>query len=602
MRIVSPAKIIAAKLEPHESLFVGLWHSMTHNKSLDSYRVRCMNSRTIVREISQECRLNLMATAELGQLCMEAKSILEQDPVCGKYFSGSLKTLLPFLIKVPPIDRADVKKKQVEDEKGFREFTLVVNDFYVGLERSYFGYLCDYLQSAIKPDNDEEIKLVTSYLLSDLVDQGWPLETLFSWPEKYLEAPPTHTFVDNLKFMLKVLNYPSQEYKIILKISQSSVLPTIGLHGEFAFSSNCSVNASAQASIARFAKSSQSVCFAETTRIDFDFKAAVINARNDLDKLIDLLRFGFELDKLTIDNVCYVKRLSDSKEEIIVVQHILPNPTDDIKKMNFPSFSGDLNAIADKNGIQNQSKRQLHAAIRQYRFGRDVDNYEDKFLYWWMGLEALARNETGEIGAAVTHNVSRCMALIYIPRLLDDFIETLKYCRIDWPGRLVECCGNRTLSSLTVDQLMTIIQSQETREILLSLCAPYPVISYYGKHLMECLADPKKTAQLLNEHLNHLEWHLLRLYQIRCCIVHGSEIRYRLGLLTANLEYYLRQVILITVTTFREFDHIASLEELFIRASVVYNNLISKLQCDDASQDTIRETISSCVLLTGIDG
>jgi hypothetical protein len=47
------------------------------------------------------------------------------------------------------------------------------------LDAKYFTSLCDAIPSAIKPDNEQQIRQLVSALLSELVGQGWPLETLF---------------------------------------------------------------------------------------------------------------------------------------------------------------------------------------------------------------------------------------------------------------------------------------------------------------------------------------------------------------------------------------------------------------------------------------
>ena len=511
MRVINTKQFSVANLQPHESLFVELWHSMTHTKSLDTYRIKCMNSRTIIRELSDEIGIGLVNEEEISAICAEAKAILEADPICKVHFPSFLDSIVPFLTDVPQLSHKE-KEKKLSNEKRFTEFRFILTDFSVALERSYFSYLCDGLKASVKPNNDNETKSIISSLLSDLADRGWPLETLFGWPQNFLKAPPNHTFNENLDFMLRILQNPQQRFEVTLRLSKCSNLPTIAQHEDFSFSQSSEINTGRDPDIAKFATSFQSVCFAKTQVQDFDFRSSAINAREKLEQIVDLLRFGFEPDKLSIENTCYVKRLGDSKEEIIAIPHILPNPTDDIPYQDFVSFSDDLNAILKKATIEQRSRTQLKAAIRQYRFGRDVDNYRDKFLYWWMGLEALTRDETGSIGETVVNNVSYCMAIIYLRQVLEDYLHTLQFCKIDWTEELAHSAGTNDLDALSAEQLFIIIGSQ--RAALLRACDGHPILTFYGKSLTESLTDPKKTAEALQLHLAHLKWHLSRLWRI----------------------------------------------------------------------------------------
>src|SRR5438128_10826405 len=99
--------------EAHERFFVELWYGMTHDGSMDSHRVRCMNSRAIMRELNEELGIGLLAPEELKGLCAEALELLERDVVIHKYFAKHLKVLAP-LLKDPP---SSEDKSKGEDKK-----------------------------------------------------------------------------------------------------------------------------------------------------------------------------------------------------------------------------------------------------------------------------------------------------------------------------------------------------------------------------------------------------------------------------------------------------------------------------------------------------
>jgi hypothetical protein len=587
MIIIKPERFASSGLAAHESFFVELWHSMVHAESIDSYRVKCMNPRTLVRELSEEISLNFnLKEEELQKLCLEVKSFIEPDPVCYKYYPKIINLLVPLLTNTPRRIKDD---KKTADNR-FREFCFLLEDFSTVLRNSYFKYIIAYLPTAIKPDNETEIRIITSNMLSDLIDRGWSLESLISWPRMFL-SDPAKSFSEKLQYALRILQLPIEEYEIVLKISNCSKISSIGALGDFTFVSGVQLSNQNNELAKRFTKNSQAVCYAKTTVADHDFREAAIQGRENLEKQINLLRFGFEPNALSIDDIALGKRIRDQQELVLHTGHNPPNPSPDMAQSQFTEFTADLEAINKKIEIDKRSRRQIQAAIRQYRFGRDSNNYEDKFLYWWMGLEALAHFDEPAIGATVTHNVSRCMSLVYLRQLLEDLLSTLRYCRIPWAAELAALSHAPDLESLNVSSLMGIIESPAHRQSLLDACSRHYLLSSNIKKLIDTLSDKIMTVKFMKNHMEHLEWQIDRLYRIRCCIVHGSEVRFRLRLITANLEYYLRQVILVALGTFKDNDHIHSLEELFLRASITYDRLIQALEKPDATALDIRNAV-----------
>jgi hypothetical protein len=587
MRVLNKDKLITAKLTPHESFFVELWYSMTHMQSLDSYRVKCMNSRMIVRELCEELKIAIIKNEELKGLCDEVTRILKNDPVIQNDFQTFAHEVSDRIEKFPQIKGGEKKKQQGESRERIH-LDFVVSDFSAELEKSYFEKLTSYLQRAIKPDNENEIKLLVDSLLSDLLDKGWPLETLFDWHRHFLKKKKKdYSFSENLAFMLKIFTSPPLEHLVSLRLQGGKKLEQLKRFEDFSFVGQVDI-ASDHPQKKKF-QTGQSLGFAQINVKGVDFLSAAIQAREQFEQLADLLRFDFEPSKLQVDRLCHVKRLRDTKEDFPYVRTAVPNPTEKNEYQDFNAFAHDLDIVSCKTEIEESSRTQLQAAIRQYRFGRDSENYKDKFLNWWMGLEALTRvDKKKDIGSSVTFNVSRVMAIPYLHRLIRDLLTTLKYSKIYWPQELVDISGCNDLEQLTVNQLIAVLQSEEAQNKLWEQCTAIPTLSFRGRELGDFLRDPQKTAKRLKEHVEHLEWHLNRIYRIRCCIVHGALIRFRLGLITANLEFYLKQVIQLVLKTFRNYDHIGSLSEFFHRAEFSYERTIESLEKEGAGPEQVK--------------
>jgi hypothetical protein len=222
------------------------------------------------------------------------------------------------------------------------------------------------------------------------------------------------------------------------------------------------------------------------------------------------------------------------------------------------------------------------------------------FLNWWLGLEALTRIDGGgSIGTTVTNNTSKVLSIEYFSRLLRDLQVTLKHCKIQWPAELADFTQCAALNDLTISQLLLILQMEDKAKILLEKCSQNPTLEHRIDWIGDWLRDPKKALQRFNSHLKNVEWQVQRLYRVRCCIVHGSPIRHRLGLFTANLEFYLKQTILFALKSFHNNDQIKSLDDLYSRVAIATDRTISALKKNNAGLDEVREAVFASAVTRG---
>lgn len=222
MWVIKPEKFLNLNFEYHEKFFIELWHSMTHNRSLDTYRVKCMNSRTIIREIAEEIRMGRLNEEEKKALYDEAKEILQEDIIVSKNFP----ILYAELFKI--IDQGNKDRKKISSRNEIYCFV----DFFNALEKNYFKLLSEEILLVVQSKDLDKIKLILSSFLSDLHDRGWPFRSLFFSHMHFLKQRE-YSFVDNLKFLLKRFLMPLSKFDVILKIHGSSKLRSIVKFGEF---------------------------------------------------------------------------------------------------------------------------------------------------------------------------------------------------------------------------------------------------------------------------------------------------------------------------------------------------------------------------------
>jgi hypothetical protein len=361
-----------------------------------------MNARTLVREVSDELTLGIIDDQEFKALTQETLSVLNGDSVIREHFSENLSITGPLLAAPPKLVHKEENKAKIvpEEQEKYRHLRFAVEDFRAALENNYFRYLCDALEKSVKPDNEDEIRSLTGALLSDLVDREWPLESLFRWHNHFL-TQRNHTFQENLSFMLRLLKRESQSFEVTLRLSGTRKVGQIGKHGIFTISADPGLTPQGSRET-NFCKKNLYVSFGKATVNSVDATAAAIKARMEFQQLLDLLRFEFERGVVTVDQTSHVRRDGDGKSDLCVVRHTVPNPMESLDHEDFFEFAQRIDCVLTSNSIEANSKRRLQAAIRQYRFGRDKEGYEDKFLNWWTGLESLCYGgQGGGIGKVV---------------------------------------------------------------------------------------------------------------------------------------------------------------------------------------------------------
>ena len=576
---------------------------------MDSHRVRCMNSRTIVRELNEELEINLLAFEELKALCAETLELLERDLVIQNHFHKHLAVLAPLLKDPAFMDEKNNKpdgknKTDATPETKKKTLRFGVADLNAALNKHYFEELGVELQLAMKPNNESQIHLLIGSLLTDLVDRGWTLEALFRWHKHFIvPKDPKFTFAVNLGFMLRQFADVDQKFSVTMKLTGSNRLHRLGKLGDFTLSKTASLTPGTVEE-KRFCQTDSLVTFAQTDTEAVDHISAAFHAREDFEEGLDMLRFNFERAVLKIEETCYVRRYGDGRTELPSVRHSVPNPSENLTHDDFQDFVDQLNVMLARKDIDDVSRERLASAIRHYRFGRDADGYKDKFLNWWMGLEILAgvARREGGIGPTVIHNASHALIQPYLFRLLRDLLATLKYYKVTWPAYVAAATGCANVNDLNSPKLLALLQNPAAANSLWAQCTNNLVIAYRGGKLATAFSSPKNTLGFIRFHNAHLLWHISRLYRIRCCIVHGSKVRFRLALPAANVEFYLKELILYVIESFHHHKHITNLEEIYGRAELNSLSTIGALEKANAVNESIYGAVFNSLVIHETNG
>jgi hypothetical protein len=593
LQLLSKTKV--STLQPHEAFFLELWNEMTHEQSLDSYRVRCLNAHSVVRELAEELRIGRISAEQLKPLCAETLDIIKADPVLPHCLPHHLAITADLLKEASSQLKKDDegKARQWRSELGY-----AVEDFLTAVDRTYFSKLLEELPNALASKDQGQIFAVTGTLLSELVDRGWPLEPLFSWVRLFFQKKADHhaTFNGNLRFLISQLGWEPQKFRVVLKFVGSTELASFGCFSGFSFRADAGFKP-ANANQLNFAAQAAQVSFGETEIYAFDFYSAAVKGREKFESCLDQLRFNFESASIKVDQRCLVER-ADHIIRFPVVRHLVPNPDQRLSFAAFREFSQRLHDTLSRPSLDPETGERLSAAIRHYRLGSDAESYKDKFLNWWMGLEYLTRvGGSQKLGVEVIESTTAVLLQRYLYRLVVDLLNTIKPDAIAWGPELVAESGCGDLKALEANQLLKVLQSAKHSAILAGSFPQNPVTAFRVNRLASALQTPAKSADLLERHADHLRWQLARLYRIRCCIVHGSPLRFKLPLYAANLEFYLREAIITILPTFGMNLHVSSLKDVYQRAAFSRKRTLSNLKAPTASPDDVRHAVFNNVVI-----
>lgn len=556
-----------------QKFFIETWYSLIHQKSLDSHRIRCMNSLNIGRELQGLIsRLGELRGVEkdIAMVSEETLDILKSDFVIKRCFQDHLDRLNPLLKKQFKRKGKQEKKKSPEDYL----LTYYLKDIREDLENNYLDRVVEELDSAIfgKRDKEETFHL-TSTLLSLLVDNGHSMGALFSMVGHVFCSEGDESFRNRFGHLKTILSQGEFDYKITFRLTDfSKYNATLAEVGGISFSSVTPFE-SDNASINKFKTPGLNVVFACTIAKGLDAQSAGLRAKQQLDNILDLIRFELEGNVVKVDEKFTVRKSGDENVKIYRLPARIPNPSRNLDNDEFQDFLDDVEYVLAGSSINTESRKKITSAFRFYRMGRDTSQYENKFINWWTALEYLLR--TGGEGSIITdieEKLSSALLLEYAAKHLKSYISACVYCGVD--------IGSAGISP--ADFFQWIHAPAKLQDITNQL-DEYPILTFSLEKFQQNTKDNKSISKFLDIHENHLRWHIHRLWRMRCDIVHSAEYTINLTLLSANLEYYLKTLLGMVLKYLGANPCIESLEELFARIGHMIERLKDSLKKEDTT-------------------
>lgn len=292
----------------------------------------------------------------------------------------------------------------------------------------------------------------------------------------------------------------------------------------------------------------------------FDYLSALKRAKAELSEYLDVINLGLSDETLDIHSRILVIDLRSPERGNF--QHNI-NFLDGkyrVEKEHYLHFRQRIPTILTNPNISPETKEKIKSAVRYLRLGNQSTEVEHKFINYWIGLEYLFSNyESQSTIIRLKDHFINAHSLAYTKRNIYSFLKA--FSQLSGADKaLVATYTSENQDFLTDEVFYTQIESE--------LLTRYPLLAYRAMRLKKWLFQPNRSPnakEYLETHTNNLEIHFTRIYRLRNEIIHDAATNTNNELITSNLRYYLTFILneLITFFSHTHSEEI-SIEDFFI--------------------------------------
>lgn len=193
-----------------QQFFVFRWLELVHKFSIDSYRFRAMNSKSILQELIEAidyAAKNMWDRDNVKRICEEAAKLISTDKVLPAY---------PFYIVLQDV---------LNVIQNSAQYTLksFISGVLKSLEASYFDKLMSGLKEAIESNDLHNIDWYTSTLVTELINSGYDRAYLENIFKATMVNPQEKSFDEKFSHFTRVIKPRTSIYKTYLKLKTDSI-------------------------------------------------------------------------------------------------------------------------------------------------------------------------------------------------------------------------------------------------------------------------------------------------------------------------------------------------------------------------------------------
>ena len=567
-----------------QRLFIQTWYSRVHEASLDTYRVRSLDSLAIADEILDSLGNPNVPLYRTKASCAEALQILSRDYILREGWKEATdRVLAAITVAMSGKDKDTTCPDYLSLAYHLRRLKTASGE--------YRGRVIQALEAALASADENAVRSLTGRLLTRLVNEGYSLEGLFGIVANVLirRAQPVdfRRAFDITKS--KVLANDTRHQIIVRLTGVSKSLPEKVGTIEF---SQTPFGVATATQESDFYQTGQRTYFARMTVFAREERSAGEAARQDIERVLDALRFELIHDPISVHDE-FICIPINKPAAMFRFPSTVPNPRRNIDQAEFAQFLSRLASLYISDRFSAETKSKMSSALRYYRLSLDTNQLQNRLVNSWTALEYLAKERTQDsIIEGVRSNVVPLLVIPYLRNLLADFRDTLIFIRADMPSEIATAYSVSYYRELTLEQLLQAIRGPHF-SLMQAKYTTHPALQLALSLFREQNEDNKKTATYLQRHKQNVDWHLTRLYGARNDIVHSADTSTRLTLLCANLEYYVKLSIQEVLDVASTYEDINSLEEIFAVQRQAMHLLLSDLS--SGKDDVLRASLAGAI-------
>ena len=509
------------------------------NTTLDTYRVRYHNVRTILNELKgliEGWKKNSIKRYETIESCIkETVGLINNDTAIEYGYPIKNKDQV---IQILEEYNRDIKGKErrctiAKSDDVIYLISKIIAETRISYIDNLWVQIGEILTTEGELEDDKYIpeamrmELLTASLVRELLNLGYSKQFLFRSALDFNEQP--NEVEEYLKFEQKLKNAQEKTFRVFLSVYlqnagkeevytnfKSSLEAERILQNEFVLTKSHFV---------KFLRSSTNKKFYIFECRAMDPNSAIYKAKHELYEELDNLQLGSSGLEVKIHDKA-IAVLYQPPKNIFYYQNtkcVLDGHNEGCALLS-NKFRVGLNNIKVSNKIETDVKLRLQSAIRHFRIGNQEQELEQKFINYWIGLEFVFSSPLVEENT--------------FQRLKNHLVNILSACYVERNLRYVEEDLVKSRLLLNKDLLSEEKIDELCKNNITSLQ------KYRLKSIKSCVYNSRDTRkQYVNRHREHLNMHLIRIYHFRNMLIHEAAINQDIEGITSNLRYYLYFVI-----------------------------------------------------------
>lgn len=569
--------------------FYQIWQELVDPRTLDVYQYRVMNSLSLLIEIKSVIKKTLSglfySDANIDACREELLYSLKQDAILSKYYKPLLNRLKATLGKKASTDS---DKNRILQQIGYA---------IKSIEPKYLEYTLSELKDSILDNRIKDIKDYANLVASQAVFIGWSAYALSDLLRYFRQDDKFEN--QWYRFERELLNIKLSEHCVFINIpfkNQSSdelkrnidTLERLGLtiktYNEIVkeFSYIDDINRLIKAEKRYF-------CVKVNAR---DIYSASHLAITKISEQLNFASFYNLIDAWDLQSVIIVPINMQSKYHRSFTAKSL-YATHDYLDSSGKVFEDTRRIFSEQENYGIRDK--LQGSFGYTNISRASLFQEEKYMNLWVALESLARtNMYNDIISSIKETVPSAMSLRYIYRVVRNFVEDCKRCRIILEFSTCSIDINQETKQKMVKEMIAIFKDDKLFSELKDKCQINNLLVSRIDDIQCLLRDVSFAKSKIENHYKHIYWQIQRLYRIRNEIAHAA-LREQTSLIVyiEHLYHYLSSYISEIVTCLAD-KKLSTIEEALSLIKDNYEVFISMANSPDIT------FLENDVLQTGI--